>query len=158
MNRSLIWNSERNRQYFNKKRRRLSTWLDLQIKWRSPKLLKRLEKLSNIKQIFGSVNNFLAISENKFFFSWGDNDFGQITGRQNESFICSPQSFQIPIYLLESVNIVSGNCIIFLLSSKPLESEYDKFLSSFCFLSINKKKELNQKELKDKGFLKRMIF
>lgn len=32
---------------------------------------KRLEKLSNIKQIFGSINSFFAISENKAFFGWG---------------------------------------------------------------------------------------
>lgn len=69
------------------------------------------------------------MSENKAFFGWGENDFGQITGQQNESFIYSPQSLKIPIYLLDSVNIVSGNGTTFLLGSKPLETEYDKFLS-----------------------------
>lgn len=34
---------------------------------------KKLEKLSNIKQIFGAINSFFAISENKAFYGWGEN-------------------------------------------------------------------------------------
>lgn len=60
---------------------------------------KRLEKLSNIKQIFGAINSFFAISENKAFFGWGENEFGQISATTGESFISAPQSLKIPLYL-----------------------------------------------------------
>ena len=34
----------------------------------------------NIKQIFSGLNSFFAISENKAFYGWGENDHNQITG------------------------------------------------------------------------------
>ena len=74
----------------------------------------------NIKQIFSGMSCFFAISENKAFYGWGENDFNQITGINGENFIPQPKSLNIPIYLIDNVSLISGNGTTFLLSSKPL--------------------------------------
>lgn len=42
--------------------------------------------------------------------------------------LCQPKQISIPINFNESVSVVSGNGTTFLLSSKPLETEYQKYL------------------------------
>jgi alpha-tubulin suppressor-like RCC1 family protein len=41
---------------------------------------KKIEKLGGVRQIFGGMNSFFAISENKVFYGWGQNEYGQISG------------------------------------------------------------------------------
>ena len=89
---------------------------------------KRVEKLSGIKQLFSGSNSFFAISEHRHFYGWGENEFNQVTGVKGEKLLAQPKQISIPINFNESVSVVSGNGTTFLLSSKPLETEYQKYL------------------------------
>ena len=62
-------------------------------------------------------------------YGWGDNDHSQLTAIQGDSFIPTPQALKIPLNAADNTTIVSGNGTAFLLSSKPLETEFDKFIS-----------------------------
>lgn len=63
---------------------------------------------------------FFAISDTGACYGWGENSNNQITGISSETEIETPKILKIPIYLNESIEIVSGNGATYLLSGKPL--------------------------------------
>lgn len=60
-------------------------------------VLKKIDRMQNIKQIFNGVNHFFAVSESKTLFGWGDNSSNQITGLADVKSIPCGKTLKIPI-------------------------------------------------------------
>lgn len=73
------------------------------------------------------MSGFFAVSENKMVWGWGVNSENQITGLAGNEFIQSPTLLKIPIYLGENIKIVGGPNTTYLLSSKALDTDYERY-------------------------------
>ena len=48
---------------------------------------------------------------------------------QTDNFIPIPQALKVPVQSSENITLISGNGTTFLLSSKPLDTEFDKIFT-----------------------------
>ena len=66
---------------------------------------------------------------NKTIWGWGTNSCLQVTGVKGSETIYTPTPIKIPVYVGEHLKIVVGATTTYLLSSKSLDIDYDKYES-----------------------------
>lgn len=108
-----------------------------------------------VSNIFGGLCGYFAIGENKTIWGWGDNANCQITGGKGPEMLSLPASVRVPVYVGDHVKIVPGSTTTYLLSSKPLDIDYERYESPERRESVEHSSDEVKKSLtKKKSFIK----
>lgn len=91
---------------------------------------RRIDRLTNVTAIFGGHPGFFAVTDNKTVWCWGDNSAAQLMGNKSQSQISQPQQLKIPVNAAEHLRLVVGRSTTYMLSSKPLDVDYERYDST----------------------------
>jgi len=70
------------------------------------------------------------VSDSKTVWCWGDNTATQLTGSRSQGQIYQPLQIKIPINASEHLKLILGRSTTYMLSSKPLDVDYERYDSN----------------------------